>query len=279
MPGLLEASQHKLSMADISEAGLGDPKFLAENFRGFHLTCGHGSTEEIRFQLDAAAAKGELRHVPADVPRLSFLAPRFAGQLPLHFLCSNTNVDSTTIKMFIDALPQSAETKDAAGNLPLHILCGNEGADIAVVKVYIDALPQSMHAKNATGKLPAELARKTEATSASGQLGLIADVLFYLTADEVKEAETADDFAAAVAKKKSVVADSEGAIKRIRDDSIREQVTELQKQCFEHLLEKGEGGENEAFVKLREISLRQAVVLGDLIGECMAWYHTADAER
>jgi hypothetical protein len=79
-------------------------------------------------------------------------------------------------------------------------------------------------------------------------------------------------------RKKSLLADSEGAIKRIRDDNIREQVTALQKQCFERMLQEGEGAASESFERLRELSLKQAAVLADLIGECMTWYSTADRE-
>jgi hypothetical protein len=95
----------------------------------------------------------------------------------------------------------------------------------------------------------------------------------------VKGAVTAADLNAAVDNKKRMLADSESAIKRIRDDDVREEVTALQKQCFERLVQEGEGAENESFVKLRELSLKQAAVLADLIGECMAWYSTADMER
>jgi hypothetical protein len=168
---------------------------------------------------------------------------------------------------------------DVAGRLPLHFLCGNKNADVATVKVLVDALPQSMHAKDAAGKLASELAREAEAMSLTGEHGVIADVLAHLNADEIKAAETAADLTAAVDRKKSLLADSEGAIKRIRDDNIREQVTALQKQCFERMLQEGEGAASESFERLRELSLKQAAVLADLIGECMTWYSTADRER
>ncbi|GMI30163.1 hypothetical protein TeGR_g6107 [Tetraparma gracilis] len=246
LPGLLEASQNKLSMSDIEACGLSmkiDAYFLATQSNSFHTLCAVSSMQGVSAALAAATVSTEeLLGAPAGV-RLSYLGPYVAGRLPLHFLC------------------------------------GNKRANVATVKELVDALPQSMHTKDDAGKFASELAREAEAKSLSGEHGLIADVLEYLSADEVKEAETAADLTAAVDKKKSMLADSEGAIKRIRDDEVREQVTALQKQCFGRMLQEGVGAENEPFVKLRELSLKQAAVLADLIGECMTWYSTADRER
>ncbi|GMI19785.1 hypothetical protein TeGR_g14629, partial [Tetraparma gracilis] len=148
---MLEASLNKLPMEDIEECGLSikiDFDFFKTNPKSFHSACAVARTQEIDTMIAAATVSmEELLGTPADGQKLSYLGP------------------------------------DVAGRLPLHFLCGNKNADVATVKVLVDALPQSMHAKDAAGKLASELARETEAMSLTGEHGVIADVLAHLNAD------------------------------------------------------------------------------------------------
>ena len=77
---------------------------------------------------------------------------------PLHTMCENENVTLGMVQLLIDAHPDSLSRSDEYGDMPLHYLCGNDDLDddvgLEILKLLLVRCPESVRHPCEIGSLP-----------------------------------------------------------------------------------------------------------------------------
>ncbi|KAL7506655.1 hypothetical protein ACHAXN_003910 [Cyclotella atomus] len=82
--------------------------------------------------------------------------PDFRGQLPIHRAVFNADLPVGTVKLLLEANPDSVLIADCRGQTPLHIACRRCSLD--VIKCLVDADEGTLRNKDASGDLPLQTA-------------------------------------------------------------------------------------------------------------------------
>ena len=71
---------------------------------------------------------------------------------PLHFACVNKKIDSKIVKLILDVWPESILQRGNCGDLPIHCLCYNmdldETASLEILELLVEMDPQSVMETN-----------------------------------------------------------------------------------------------------------------------------------
>jgi ankyrin repeat protein len=94
---------------------------------------------------------------------------RGQGQLPIHRAMLNVNLPVGTLKLMIDANPQSVLIADRLGQIPLHIACQHCAIDI--IKCLVGAHQDTLLIPDSSGDLPLHI------TCLYGRLGVVEWIL------------------------------------------------------------------------------------------------------
>ena len=86
----------------------------------------------------------------------------YLGQSPLHYACQNPNVTVNIIQLLIDAAPETVRSVGQDGDMPLHCLCMNtelDGiAELEILKLLKEKQPETIRHADNDGDLPIHLA-------------------------------------------------------------------------------------------------------------------------
>ena len=70
------------------------------------------------------------------------------GGTPLHCMCYNKNATLGMVKLLIDAAPESVQRQDKIGQMPLHELCCNKDLDdegaVDILKLLVMKYPEAI---------------------------------------------------------------------------------------------------------------------------------------
>ena len=92
------------------------------------------------------------------------------GNMPLHCLCENEEVDEAAaiqiLKFLLEKHPEAVRHANDNGNLPIHMLCENEEVDeaaaIHILKFLLEKHPEAARHANNKGRLPIHIAAGTK---------------------------------------------------------------------------------------------------------------------
>ena len=80
------------------------------------------------------------------------------GMVPLHVACTNKNIDSSVVRLLVNAWPEATNQRNNNGMLPIHFLCSRKEVANAsaceVLKVLLDMNPQAVMATDNRDFLP-----------------------------------------------------------------------------------------------------------------------------
>ncbi len=98
--------------------------------------------------LNERVSEGLLQCLLEYFPGAAIIRSTSSGETPLHYLCQNKNVTLGMVKLLINAAPESVQIEDSIGQMPLHCLCWNIDLDdevaVDILKFLVMKYPEAI---------------------------------------------------------------------------------------------------------------------------------------